>query len=142
MDIGNVGDQVKTSITSGWEKIAAGYHSLIVPPVRIIFDKISPTTGPVGAHVVLGGAAAGLFYLGYRIWHMKFEEVGNRPDGTPTLTVRGPKSRTMQIAFRILGLAAIFSSALIVGCQVAIGGGGAALSLGVTSAIALAGWII
>lgn len=143
MDFIRIGDHLKSGLTQGWLKVAFGYQSAIIPPVRVAFNAISRMTGPIGAHVTLGAAAIGLFYLGRSVWNMKMGTfVQNQPDAEAAIVKRGPNTRLLQLMMRIAGLFEMLLAATIAGGLIAIAGGSTPLAIGVTSGIALLGMFV
>ncbi len=138
MNFAAIGNQVKISITNNWEKVAVGYQVTVLPVVRVAFQALSHLTGPIGAHIILGGFSIGLFYIGHQVWHKK---MGTWEENQQKVTV-GPKNRVMQLMLRITGLCEMLLAATIAGGLVAIAGGTTALALGVTSGITLLGMLV
>jgi hypothetical protein len=106
--------QIRSGFPSGWQKIAC---NPLAPAVRVAFNALSYLIGPIGAHLVLGSAAIGLWYLGHSAWNVK---------------ERDKFSMTR-------ALVEIALAAGIIGSLIVIGGGSTALSFGVASGIALVG---
>jgi hypothetical protein len=138
MDLANIGNQIKTSLTGSWQKVTIVYQSSIIPVVRVIFNTLNRLTGPIGAHLILGGFALGLFYMGRQIWRMK---MGTYLENDK-LVIIGPQNRLLQIMLRIAGVAEMLLAATIVGGLIVVAGGPTALALGATATIGLIGLFV
>ena len=142
MALAQVGDKIKTSVAYGWQSVATGYNSTVLPTVRVAFTALSRYIGPIGAHLTLGAAAIGLFYLGHSLWTMKMTWVEKDAENREVVKRKGPQNRFVQLLIRMAGLFQIALSALIAGGLIAIGTGSTAAAIGVTGGIALVGVLV